>query len=673
MNFVFRTSIIAPMICAALAASCSTGGRPLDNISLSEIGASGWLETMLINEKEFIAELDSLIYPFTQNGWGTEPFLKKTRNGTTGFWVPYEQSAYFNDGVLRCGLILNDSSLIEKAGNTIYATIGNVSENGIIESVLCGEERSRWPHAVFFRAWRALYETTGDRNIINTLEKHFLNDTVRLSGRDLCNIETMAWVYKETGNKNLYDKILDMYGNPGNSTFKEDMSGSFTDGVKKEVHGVTYNEMLKLPIIMYNLTGDKKFLDEARAGFANLDRFHMLPDGVNSSEEGVSGKSSRNAHETCDIIDYMWTCSYMLKTTAETEWADRMERALFNAGMGAITKNFDAHQYYSCPNQVFCDDHSSHILTYEDSRLAYRLAHKPPCCTGNVTRMFPVFVGTQWLKGKDNALYKALYGPGSVTHHVGDRQVTVSEESVYPYSDRIMLSISGDEAEFPLYVRIPGWCRTPSVKLNGKVLSGATPGEFFRIRRKWNAGDIVELEFPKEAEFVNWDNYESMTVNYGPLLFALPVEAATEEERIGNPAFKCNSYRSYRKTPLSDWNYILGVDGKDNSMIKVETRPVENPDNPWSDINQAITIKVPAYKDPSWKEQYHKVEGNGEAVYAPMTPPMPARGAMIFVLRKLQPEAITLVPYGSTELRMSMFPFWKETDIAPEILATESD
>ena len=78
--------------------------------------------------------------------------------------------------------------------------MANASQDGIIESVLSTGDRRRWPHAVFFRAMMAYYEATGDTAVTDAMTKHFLNDTIALAGRDLCNIEAMTWLYRQTGN-----------------------------------------------------------------------------------------------------------------------------------------------------------------------------------------------------------------------------------------------------------------------------------------------------------------------------------------------------------------------------------------------------------------------------------------------------------------------------------------
>lgn len=649
-------------------------GRMLNNVELANVVPQGWLRIMMESQKaNFTGKLDEIGFPFTQGGWGSEPFTR-TKNGvTSGFWVPYEQTAYYYDGMIRCGLLLNSSELIAQSRTAIYNSIKNASKEGIIEPIMANGDMRRWPHSVFFRAMMAEYESTHNPVILEGLQKHFRNDTVKYEGRDLCNIETIVWLYRNTNDKYYYDKALQLKGNlfsPGETL--DDYMNELGRSSRQELHAVTYHEILKTPILYYELTGDKKYIDIARSGFKKLDEFHMLPDGVVSSEEGLSDKSSKNTHEMCNVIDYMWTCAYMLKATREVEWCDRIERVLFNAGIGGITKNFDAHQYYSSPNQVVCADHSSPISTYEGSRLAFRQIHRPPCCTGNLNRMFPVYVGSQWMKDDKGALYKMLYGAGEVVHKVSDSEVTLREESTYPFGDMIKIKVVSGKAKFPLYICVPSWCKAPKVSVNGVEQSKVKANEFCVINRLFSTGDVIEIALPKYGEYKQWD-HESMVVNYGPLLFALPVESNTTKVDVHTPKLQANTYKGYTMSAKSDWNYILGVGGETDSAMKVIETPIDMDSNPWASSVSPIKIIVPAYKDPAWRLEYTKITTpSGDEIFAPVTPALPARGSMIYALNGLSPEAIELVPYGRTLLRISMFPYWKQGEIPAEVLATEN-
>jgi len=668
-NLLTLTFLFVIGVCSAQ----QTNANKFLELPLTNIKPEGWLKTMLVNqEKGLTGNLDTIGFPFMQDGWGDNPFMRKFGKTTVAWWVPYEQQAYLYDGMIRAGFLLKSDLLIKKAQKAIYGAIAKSSPEGIIGSELLVGDRRRWPHAVFFRAMMAAYDNTGDKKILSAMEKHFTNDTIPLTGRDMANVEIMTWLYEKTGKQSYVDmikKTLDPNTPRPISLFKEDVLPHFSSDERDEIHGVTYLELLKVPVLLYQVTGDKKYLDEARHGFAKLDKFHMLPDGVPSAEEGLSGKSSHNSHETCDVIDYLWSCQYMLKATGETSFADRMERALFNAGLGSITKNFDAHQYYSCPNQVYCDAHSSHVSSYETSRFAYRQLHNPPCCTGNVNRMFPVYIGAQWMKGENGTLVKALYGPGSVVHQVGSSKITLREESVYPYTESIIISVVEGSAEFPLQLRIPAWAENATVSLNGIIKLGVKAGSFFEMKEKFKKGDKIEVTLPAKARFKQWTN-DAMVVEYGSMLFALPVKALKERVMVSIPSHN-KPFMGYTMNPISDWNYILGVDGKDLSLLKVVHTGKIDSENPWLQEPQSLKINVPAYKDDKWKENYRKITENGKISYVPMTPSLINRGEMIFVLRRLEPETISLVPFGSTELRMSMFPYWSEKTISPEALATE--
>ena len=128
-----------------------------------------------------------------------------------------------------------------------------------------------------------------------------------------------------------------------------------------QMHGVTFCEELKLPVLLYAYTGDKRYLDLALNAQRKAERDDVLPDGVPASAEALVGSANViNSHETCDIADYTWTLGYFLMTTGEAKWADKIEKAVFNACPGTITKDFKALQYFSSVNQVIATGNSNH-------------------------------------------------------------------------------------------------------------------------------------------------------------------------------------------------------------------------------------------------------------------------------------------------------------------------
>ncbi|MEG2945514.1 MAG: glycoside hydrolase family 127 protein [Bacteroidales bacterium] len=648
------------------------------NVRLNDVQPKGWIQYYLNTQKlGLTGNLDTLSYPFNSGGWIGKLQKKTVKNGTVvPNWIPYEQTGYYYDGVLRCGILLKDSVLINKAYNQYYGAIKKAGPSGVILSELAGIERSRWPHAVFFRGYMAAYESYGDPVILESLENHYKNDTVYYDGRDICNIEQLLWLYQQTGKKEYLKKsesiFLD-YCNKSNSASDVTLANLASDE-RLETHAVTFHEMLKLPILLYCYTGNQHYLDAARKGFRKLDQFHMMADGVPSSEEGLSEKDGLAAHEACNISDYSWACTYMLKATGEVEWADKIERAVLNAGLSSVTKDFDAHQYYSSCNQVVCGSGSSHAVTYGASRFAYRQYHRPPCCTGNINRFMPIYVGAQWLKGKNNTLVKALYGPGSYQHDVNGQIIVIEEKSVFPFTDNIELEINEGTAKFPLHIRVPSWAKNAEILLNDIPLKNVRNGSFFEINRMFTKGDRITLKFKKQAEYIKWVN-NGMIVNYGPLLFSLPIKAKEEKYLLDSPKNGVSDTRSAGLDlyPDSKWNYILGVDGLDNSLLSVVHHPIENENIPWVQEKAPIQIIVPMHEDKTWRPFYREYtdEWTNEVKMSLMTPPVPSRGAMIIALRRSKPEGITLVPYAYTYLKMTVFPFWAETEISPEIIAAD--
>src|SRR5260370_25840894 len=101
----------------------------------------------------------------------------------------------------------------------------------------------------------------------------------------------------------------------------------------------------------------------------------------------------------------------------------------------------------------------------------------------------------------------SLYSACSVTAKVGSgTEVKITEETGYPFSDTIRLRLSTPNAvNFPLYVRIPGWCDAPSIAINRRSVSAKVNRSSYAIlHRHWEDGDTVELRLPMRLAVRKW-------------------------------------------------------------------------------------------------------------------------------------------------------------------------
>ena len=84
---------------------------------------------------------------------------------------------------------------------------------------------------------------------------------------------------------------------------------------------------------------------------------------------------------------------------------------------------------------------------------------------------------------------------------VGDRvKVRIASETGYPFTETITMKVAPERpVEFPLSLRVPGWCAAPEIRVNGTPITLAPVQGFQRIQRTWQAGDQVTLYLPMRA------------------------------------------------------------------------------------------------------------------------------------------------------------------------------
>ena len=135
----------------------------------------------------------------------------------------------------------------------------------------------------------------------------------------------------------------------------------------------------------------------------------------------------------------------------------------------------------------------------------------------------------------------------------------------------------------------------------------------------------------------------------GPLVYSLPIAAKwtpVVEEKWSTEAFP-----SWEARPTSEWNYGLAVDAsKLADQVQVQKQAIaEEGFDPWA--KPPLSLTVPARKIAGWA-----LQGNPEKPEQKFTPPLPEVGAA-GVSETV--ERITLAPYGSTQLRVTIFPVVK--------------
>jgi hypothetical protein len=630
---------------------------------VAQVEPQGWLADLLGRQRDGLGRNHAASgLPFNSDLWVGENMMKIWPSSMRK-WPAYEQSAYLIDGVYRCGLLVKDAVLTDLAVSNINYVLDHPQPNGRLGPVDIGPlsadliglteingelPDTEWPLAVFTRAMMVYYDQTEDPQVLDALTRHYysLPDDFGIAPRDVNNIEGMCWLYEKTGDETLLrlaERAWSYAARGPNAQAQWQFEHLWSAGELKG-HGVTACEQSKLPALMFLVTGREEYLEASQGAFRSLERDHVLVDGVVSSDEALHGKEAAGRHETCDIVDYTWSMGYMLQADGRSRWGDQIERAVLNAGLGAIGKDFRSHQYFSSPNQVIATDTSLAEAAHTGPGpfcQTYRPGFIPACCTGNLQLLFPNYVARMWMSGRDGGLAAMLYGPCVVRTTAGADQVpvTIRQKTDYPFSGLIRLEVeSARPVEFPLTLRIPGWAEGASVSVNGSALADKpVPGTFYKLRRSFASGDTVTLNFPMPVR-IEEPVAGGCALLRGPLVFSLNVQS----DRVSTPNRAGNypDFPNWELRPAGPWNYALELKRpEDVSRVKVESAALDR--FPWTPADSPVVLRVPARRVPSWT----LTAGGGN-------PDLPASPIEV----SSETEWISMIPLGATQLRQTIFP-----------------
>ena len=355
--------------------------------------------------------------------------------------------------------------------------------------------------------------------------------------------------------------------------------------------------------------------------------------------------------------------------SGDGRWADKIERCIFNAGIGSVDEEFKSLQYFSGLNQVIADSSSNHGDYFKGREwMSYRPIPDVECCAGNVNRFMPNYCARMWMqKGED--IFAVLYGPSEAAFTVNDSKVQIQQQTAYPFQESIRFRFTVQEpCAFRFHVRIPSWCENAGILVNGERVAYEAEHGFARIDRVFESGDCIVLELPSEIKICEYKG-EGCYVEKGPLVYAYSVNAV-KIPITGTPK-TTEDFPAYDMYPDTAWNYALCTASEDGaSPVFLNLYPdaaQEDMPDPWTLTGCHYKIQVTARKVNGWElertdivQSVHNlydvpwkyVEEKGKFTFTPRFPDE----AFIAQHGYDGKETITLVPMAVTQLRMTIFP-----------------
>lgn len=403
----------------------------------------------------------------------------------------------------------------------------------------------------FLQAAVARVRATGDTDLMDAavrvadnIAATFNKDNPGACGHQECEM-ALVEMYRQTGDRKYLDTAVMMISARGR---KPPLLG----GSPYHQDHLPYNELEEnvghaVRMLYMNCgaadvaleTGDpdlKKALDRLWNDFTGRKMYITGGAGARHEGEAFGGPyelPSRAYAETCAAIAVVMWSARMLCMKGDPEYADVMERALYNGVLSGLS--LDGTQYfYENP----LSDRGNHRR-----KEWYGCA----CCPPNLARLLAELPGYA-MGVSDDTLWVNLYVRGEARFALKNgTSGTIRIDTDYPWDGKVVVTLELDRpSEFSLKLRIPDWVDAASDSINGEMPVVATAG-YIKEHRLWKTGDRIELNLGMTPR--TWQAHPRVegargrvAVSRGSLVYCL--------EAVDNPGF---DVWDARVDPRAEW------------------------------------------------------------------------------------------------------------------------
>ena len=304
-------------------------------------------------------------------------------------------------------------------------------------------------------------------------------------------------------------------------------------------------------------SGDESLLNAAETLWDNITERRMaITGGV-----GAKDQSERFAYdyylpneicynETCASIGLaMWAYRF-LQYSADTKYADILEKALYNGIISGVSLSGDRFFY---ANHLASDPDmfKDRIITNPRMLPERQSWFAVSCCPMNLARITES-IGGYMYTASDDTIFCHIYGSGiaRINGHV------IEQKTEYPWNGNIV--IEPDSGSYTIALRIPGWCDSFSIKVNGNDADYSMKKGYAYIRNNWTGSDSITLNlcmrpFLVEANPLVRMDAGKVAIQYGPLIYCI------EEADNGSQVFDLFLSRECSLTTRFEEDLLGGV------------------------------------------------------------------------------------------------------------------
>lgn len=441
-------------------------------------------------------------------------------------------SAQEPDGYLFTERTKNPNNPHEWAGPTRWSKVENLSHEFYNLGHLC-------------EAAVAHYYATGKKSMLN-IAMRYADCIVRevgmkpgqahvVPGHQIAEMG-LAKLYIATGKKEYLDQAKYFLDERGKTSIKQAYSQSHKPVIEQDEavgHAVRAGYMYAGMADIAALTGDTSYISAIDRIWENIvGKKFYITGGVGATSHGEAfGKNyelpNMTAYcETCAAIAQVYLNYRLFLLHGEAKYYDALERSLYNGVISGIS--IDGGRFFY-PNPLAS-------MGQHDRKAWFGCA----CCPSNAARFIPSL--PQYIYAvKDKSLYINLFNGNTVTTKVNGKNITLEQQTAYPWQGDVDITIKKGAGEFSLNLRIPGWVRgevVPSdlytfadnkklgykVCVNGEEVSSELQNGYFVINRKWKVGDKVSVHFDMEPRVVRANNKVEadrgrVSIERGPIVY----------------------------------------------------------------------------------------------------------------------------------------------------------